>query len=147
MTCEPIALTLPHHIALLALLKAITLPAGAHLGGYDGEVPDHPTLDADGRVRPYWVLYGGNGDTSIDRRLAGYGSALLYDFGVTAVGGDNNRCLWAVDRINEALVGQRLVVGDRSGIVHPRLATDVVPNKALVPPRYVVAARFHVLTA
>lgn len=152
--CGSVAEILPHHEAILALLQAIapgpaTDTAAAYIGAYgEGEIPDKPPLDTDRRVLPYYVLHPTPGE-HIGRTVAGYSGAFLYSFGVTVVGGDLSRCLWAVDRLNAALVGSRLTVpGRQSGLIHPGPATGALSRAdAHSPNRHVAALRFDVATA
>lgn len=91
----------------------------AALKTYDGEIPqdDPPPADLDGRVHGHAILYTGPGhlhatalcDTPRDMTWTGQ---------VTAVGGDPNRCMWAVAKIRAALTGVRLTVaGAQSGLL------------------------------
>lgn len=145
-----VAEVLPHHDAILAVLQGIqgTLPSGGYLGVYDGEVNDSPVLDGDGRVRPYVVLRAGPA-YPCGQVLAGAFSVLDYRFGVACVGGDQRRCLWAMDRVNGALISQRLTVPGRlSGLVYPGPASPPVERvDPIAPPRYVAALLFDVLTS
>lgn len=93
--------------AVLAVLKAID-PINFPIT--DGEPDDRDLkFDPDGRVHPYAVLYLGNTATII-QRMCRTPDVRNFGFQVTAVGGDNDRCLWAVDLVEKHLVGRRLTL-------------------------------------
>jgi hypothetical protein len=132
--------TAPHHDAILARLNtAIT--------AYDAEVPPSPPVDPDGRVHPYTVLHMSAGEPVVDS-LAFTQDTLDLPFQVTCVGGDITRCLWAVDKVRGALLGQVLAVPGRS--LSP-IASDgnsgaPRPDEEVTPPRHFLAVLFRLVS-
>lgn len=149
--CEPVAEILPHHDAILALLKAAAPgpPPDAYLGVYDGKVTDDPPpADELGEVYAYCVLYSTPGEDR-DHNAVGHATTFLYSFDVTAVGPDQRACLWAIDQIRRALIGQRLCIPGRdSAFVHAGPAARALRRADQHSPnRHVAALTFAVVTA
>lgn len=118
--------------AILARLQAIP-----NLRTYDGEVPDSPPVDPDGRVHPYAVLYptaGMRRDSALNTRQ----DHLDWGFQVTVAGGDAQRATWAVDAVLASLLDHRpAVAGLSTGPI--RLAGDLGPlrrDDEVHPPRH-----------
>jgi hypothetical protein len=123
-----------HKDAVLALLDAI-----ANLDVYDGEPTDVPT-DAGGAVNPYAALYGGAG-TRFAGGLDGASVDFDWPFQVTAVGGDPNECLWAVDKVCAALLDVQPTVAGRSTW---RIYQDGEPGPVRQDPPTVSPRRYYV---
>lgn len=129
-----------HKNAVLALIQAV-----ANLNVFDAEVPETPPLDPDGRVHPYAVMWGDIG-TRVNSSLALDSADMDWPFQVTCVGGDINRCLWAVDKVCAALVDVSPVVAGRS--VWPIRQEAAGPDKPIrddkvQPPRWYVPLLFR----
>jgi hypothetical protein len=118
--------------AVIALLEAVP-----NLDVFDGAVKAR--MDSDGRAHPYAVLWSGPGrDNPDEERECGLGSARLWEFQVTAVGGDVARCRRAVDRTLTALLRKRLFAD--GGLIRlvadpgtEREDRDVTPTRWFVP--------------
>ena len=99
-----------------------------------------PTVDPDGRMHPYAVIYPEVG-RSLPVTLEGISSALRWGFTVICVGGDENRCLWAVDTVVRVLVDAEITVAGRDLVLvrqeiaspSPRRDDDVKPPRLSVP--------------
>lgn len=115
------------------------LQALSGMKAYDGEVPqdDPPPADEDGRVHPYSVLYAGAG-RQYTTALCDVPRDFAWSFQVTCVGGDRNRCLWAVMKVRVALTGLRLAVdGAQSGLLVETLDQPLVRrDDDPTPPRH-----------
>lgn len=133
---DPVA----HATAVLALLNSVT-----GLTVYDGEVPDTPPADAMGRVNAYAVLYASAAPSQRDA-IAGPSTRFPWSFQVTAVGGDRQRCSWAVKAVCGALVDQRLTV---AGFTSSPIGQDTGPgmgrDDTVVPPRLFQPLLFSLL--
>lgn len=108
---------------------------------------DAPPLDPDGAVHAYAVLYDAPGRRS-GSRVGSTRDRFDGLFQVTAVGGDNNRCLWCVDQVTTRLTGQLLTVPGRSK--KARLVEDesnatrsVIEDSDVTPYRYYVPLLFR----
>lgn len=121
------------HAAVLAVLRAID---PTNLTVYDGEVIPEPKKDNDERVHPYAVLYSDGGRPHATG-LCGTSDAHEWSFVVVCVGGDQNRCLWAVDKVRAALIDLELTVAGRSmhrvreEVEAPRVRRDDTVRPAL----------------
>jgi len=101
--------------------------------------------DGDGRAHQYACLYAAPGTRSReDERQNGLGGTTDNVFQVTAAGGDQRRCGLAVEKVLDALHGQRLPGG---GICRadafaptPRIDRDPSPSRAYVPLIFRVAS-------
>ncbi|MBO0826210.1 MAG: hypothetical protein J2P24_00370 [Streptosporangiales bacterium] len=123
---------------VLARLRAV-------IKTYDGEIPqdDPPPVDGDGRVRPYTVLYVNPG-SAYATTVCDTPRDMAWGFQVTCVGGDPDRCLWAVTKARTALTGARLTVdGARSGLlaetldrVFVRRDDEPTPSRHYAPIQY-----------
>lgn len=102
--------------------------------------PDDPWWDADGAVHAYACLYASPG-RKFSNRASGVPTNLGWSFQVTAVGGDDERCLWCLEEVRGRLTGARLVVdgvttapiteaGDPGTV---RIDRDVTPHRSYVP--------------
>lgn len=133
---------LPHHDAILAKLQAVTT-----MTTYDAEVPSSPPADPDGRVHPYVVLHVTPGEPTIDS-LAFTQNRLDLPFQVTCVGGDQNRCLFAVDKVRAALLGQVLTVTGRSlsPISSDGSGGAPLPDDDVTPPRHFLAVLLRLVS-
>lgn len=133
---------LPHHDAILAKLRTV-----ANLTTYDAEVAAAPPLDLDERVHPYDVLHMTAGEPAVDS-LAFTQNRLDLPFQVTCVGGDVTRCLWAVDQVRGALLGQVLAVAGRSlsPISSDGNSGAPQPDKDVTPPRHFTAVLFRLVS-
>lgn len=98
------------HAAVLAVLQGLD---SNNFKVYDGEVIPDPKVDKDQRVHPYAVLYSDPGHPHATG-LCGISDAFEWTFAVICVGGDQNRALWAVDKVRSALVDAELTVSGRS---------------------------------
>lgn len=132
----------PHRDAILAKLRAV-----ASLTTYDAEVASSPPLDPDGRVHPYAVLHMTAGDPTVDS-LAFTQNLLELPYQVTCVGGDQDRCLWAVDKVRGALLGQVLTVPGRSlsPITSDGNSGSPLPDDDVTPPRHFLAVLFRLVS-
>jgi hypothetical protein len=124
-------------IRLLRQAVLDLLDAAPGLNVFDGEVATDPPRDPDGRVHPYAVLYASPG-AHLTTALDGLHDLIRWSFQVTAVGGDAQRCAWAVDTALTALLDQRPTV---AGAVTARvgLAGDPGPARRdddVHPPRH-----------
>lgn len=131
MTSPPETRT--HKDAVHALLAAIP-----NLVAFDHEVDDDQlTVDADGRVEPYCVLYVGGGRRAFSN-LTHVSHDLDLAFQVTCVGGDPDECLWAVDKVCAALVDTQLTVAGRLvwRIRQEFEPSSPRPDYAVRPPRF-----------
>lgn len=129
----------PHHAAVLALLQAIP-----SFKVFDGEVAPEPDKDADQRVHPYAVLYSDPGKAWATG-LCGTSDALAWTFAVICVGGDQNRALWAVDKVRAALVDVELTVAGRS-VHRVRQELETAPvrrDDSIRPARFYVPLLFR----
>jgi len=119
------------HDAVLAALQAVLDNV------FDGEVPDSPPKDGDQRVQAYVVLYSGAG-RAYTEAVCATPTDLNWPFQITCVGGDETRCLWAIDATRSALTGRRLIVAGASvGLI--REDGDLGPirrDDAVQPPRH-----------
>lgn len=129
-----------HRNAILTVLQGIE-----HLTVFDGIVATQPTLDPDGKVHPYAVLWAA---AAFEERtsLAVTGTLLDLSFQVTCAGGDVNRCLWAVDQVRAALVGVRLTVTgwNPALISQPPGVPTVLLDEQPHPPRHYTPLQFRV---
>lgn len=122
-----------------AILAAVTVP---NLKLYDGEIPqgDPPPLDTDNRVKPYAVLYLATG-LAVRTSLSGSSDDYIdLSFQMTCVGGDQWRCLWAVDTVLTALLDRRLAVPGQTPtrIRQDGSAGPVRRDDQVSPPRFYV---------
>lgn len=99
-----------HHNAVLALLQGLD-PVNFKV--YDGEVDPKPVDDPDHRVHPYAVLYSDPGRPWAPA-LCHDSTSLAWTFEVVCVGGDQNRCLWAVDKVRASLTDAELAITGRA---------------------------------
>lgn len=147
--CGSVAEILPHHDAILALLKAIAPgpPPDAYLGVYDGRIPDPLPVDAAGEIYAYCVLYATPGQGE-NRNLAGHDTTFAYSFDLTVVGADQRNCLWALDRVRGGLIGRHLSVPGRdSGLIQAGPAARALRRATEhSPDRHVAALTFDVAT-
>ena len=135
-----------HHVAVLTYLRNGS-PAGFPV--YDSTVEPYtwgatshgqPTVDPDGRMHPYAVMYSEVG-RSLPVALEGISTALRWGFTVICVGGDENRCLWAVDTVVRVLVDAEVSVAGRDPVLvrqeiaspSPRRDDDIKPPRLFVP--------------
>lgn len=125
------------------LLRTVT-----NVNHFRGEVASAPPLDPDGRVHAYDVFYPGAGWRASNRLGAGL-NRLEWTFQVTCVGGDDNRCLWCVDKVRAMLTGARIQLdGARPGRI--RELGDrgpVIRDDDVNPPRYFLPLDFGVYVA
>lgn len=125
---------------VLARLRAV-------LKTYDGEIPqdDPPAADGDGRVHPYTVLYADAGRAHATT-LCETPRDFAWGFQVTCVGGDADRCLWAVARVRGALTGARLAVdGTQSALLVETLDRPLVRrDDEPTPPRHYAPIQYGV---
>jgi hypothetical protein len=122
-----------------------TVPA-AGVFVYCGEVkdtqgnPSTPPADPDTLIHPHLIFYPASGRVPFER----LGGGLLnvdWGFQVTCVGGDENRCMWTVDKVRTALLCKRITLnGAPTGPVYEdadagpvRRDDDVVPARYYVP--------------
>lgn len=111
--------------------------------GYRPGEPD-VAIDGDGRAHMYAALYVSPGGRNLeDERMSATGSTTVATFQVTAAGGDANRCLLAVQKVNAALEGRRVTGG---GIIRvdadpgtPRIDREPTPSRHYVPLLFRVA--------
>jgi hypothetical protein len=106
----------------------------------DTGAPVDPPLDPDTRVHPYAVVYFGAGQTAIDRESSAPVRTPI-TFQVSCVGGDDIRCLWAVDQVRTALVGQ-VVAGGR--VVEINDAGPLTSDEDLQPSRTMTHLIFRI---
>lgn len=128
------------HDEVWALLSNV-----AGVNAYDGEVPDTPPLDQDGRVHAYAVLYSSAG-LPLSLMLDAAQDSLLGGFQVTSVGGDPRRALWCLDRVRAALIGAEITIDGRPHVI---AASDIDPGPVrrdddVTPPRHYSVAIFDV---
>ncbi len=110
--------------ALVAMLRDVIDPplspdpTDATDGVHAGQAPGNPPADRLG-VHPYAVVYADPG--AAEPRFTGVEGALTVTWQVTCVGGTQNRCLSAVDRVRAALHLARVQVpgGPSSGTLAP----------------------------
>jgi hypothetical protein len=116
---------------------------------YRGEVkdssgnPSTPPVDPDALVHPHLIFYPSSGRVPFER-LGGGLLNVNWGFQVTCVGGDENRCMWAVDKVRAALLCKRITLdGAQSGQVYEDAdAGPVRRDDAEQPPRYFVPLLF-----
>lgn len=120
-----------------------------NVNSYDGQVPDTPPLDPDGRVHGYLVFYPSAGQR-YPSRLGARPSSVVWGFQVTCVGGDRTRCLWVADKVTSTLGGLRVDVGD-GRVVRVRELSDnqnrpvftdtaVTPTRSYLPLSFALSA-------
>lgn len=135
------------HAAVLGRLRG---PGGFNPADvHDGDVKD-PTLDADGRIQPYVVLWSAPGhdpERPITGSFTGGGEHRLH---VTVAGQDARSALWAHDRARALLDGVLVDVGDppvQAGIrwLDGYTADPVRPDKDYHPWRWFSPLLFSVL--
>lgn len=129
------------HDAVWAKLDAV-----ANINAYDGEVPNNPPLDADGRVHAYAVLYMSPGRLYAGA-LNGAQTSLDGTHQVTCVGGDATRALWCIDKVRTGLLGSITIAGR----VYTIRALDedpgnVRPDLDKTPPRHYGPVLFRLIT-
>lgn len=114
---------------------------GKSLGFRPGET--EVAMDGDDRAHMHAALYVGSGtDSTEDARSIGYGGTRVSTFQVTAVGGDRDRCLRAVQKVEAALHRKLAPSG---GVI--LLDFDPSPpreDRDPAPPRYFVPLPFRV---
>lgn len=115
--------------AVYALLQGIE-----HLNVYDGELPNDPPKDPDGRVHQYAVFFGGGGHAFGDRLNRSTPTDVSWTCRILFVGGDTTRARWAVDHIRAALTGKRPTAdGHLKEVLDDvtiRIENNVVPSRA-----------------
>lgn len=136
--------------AQLATIVLNALAAQPNLQVFDGE-PDSGlkclgymagktsvAMDGDGRAHIHAALYMGPGKPDDERAATAFASTNV-TFQVTAVGGDQSRCLLAIEKVKAALHGLR--VGDDSSLLicdpfDPgaiRVDRDPSPSRSYLP--------------
>jgi hypothetical protein len=116
---------------------------------YRGEVKDtagnpaSPPNDPDSRTHAHAIFYPSPGRVPFER-LGGGMLNVNWGFQVTCVGGDENRCMWAVDKVRAALLCKRITLdGAQSGQVYEDAdAGPVRRDDSVQPPRYFVPLLF-----
>jgi len=119
-----------------ALLRAIPDAQGFRA------VIDEPieTPPGDTRVKWYWVLYFGPGAMNEDR-IVPKTFVDYVNFQVTVAGGTEDRCLFGVGQVREALAGIEIA----SGLISEQ-PFDVGPpriDRAVTPPRHYVPLSYR----
>ena len=105
---------------------------------YNSGDPDtHRFWDPDARVHGYLVAYFGLG-RSFSSRVSDDANMLTWSFQVTCVGGDDNRCLWVIDKVRATLTGLRLrpTTGKLYEVTDPgpmRRDDDAAPPRFYLP--------------
>jgi hypothetical protein len=129
------------HDALWAKLDAV-----ASVNAYDGEVPNNPPVDADGRVHLYAVLYFTPGRLYASA-LDGAQTSLDGIQRITCVGGDPVRAANCVDKVRAGLIGPVTIAG-RSYLIRADEADPgpVRPDLDKTPPRHYVPVLFRLIT-
>lgn len=122
------------HAAVVAHLKATLTTVTVH----DGQVPDSPAADGEGRVYPYAVLWGAPGWVPVDARsLDGTaGGALTWPCPVTVAAGAPAWALQAVTLVRAALDGYRTPGGqlrEEPGSPPLRVDDTTTPRRWYVP--------------
>lgn len=124
------------------------LSAVPNLNTWRGEIldaagqPTNPPVDPDGRVHPYAVAYFGGGQ-ALGNRIAALPSRVSWSFQVTCVGGDDIRCMWAVDTVRAALSFKRVantVIRESTDPGPIRRSDDIQPSICWVPVMFTVNA-------
>lgn len=95
------------------------LDAHATLTVYSSVVDPAPPVDSNGVTKGYAVFhpFGGNADVSNLARVPGQ---LLWQFQVSAAGGNRTYVLWVVDTVRALLDGKTLTVaGTTAGLMQP----------------------------
>lgn len=111
------------HGAVLAALRAID---PANLQVYDAEVDGDPRKDNDKRVHPYLVFYSDAGNAK-RMSLCATTTSLAWGCEVVCVGGDQNRCLWAVDKARLVLDTELTIPGQTGQRLREEHATRLRP--------------------
>lgn len=111
------------HQAVLTALRAID---PANLEVFDGEVDKDPRKDNDKRTHPYLVLYSDPGSAK-RTSLCGTTNSLEWGCEVVCVGGDQNRCLWAVDKARAVLDTDLTIPGQTGQRLREEHATKLRP--------------------
>jgi hypothetical protein len=102
------------------------------------ETPPGATPDL--RVLAYWVLYFGGGQLNSDRAVPGlYVSSLT--FTVTVAAGTEDRCLWGIEQVRDALAGVELASGLISEVEQDLGSLRV--DRGVDPPRQFVPLNFR----
>ncbi|HEY3559660.1 MAG TPA: hypothetical protein VGL05_19460 [Kribbella sp.] len=113
---------------VLSMLRAIP-----NLNVFDGELPNDPPLDGDGRAHPYCVFFGGGGRAFGDRLNKSTPTDVVWTCRILIVGGDATRARWTLDEIRKALTGKRPT--DDGHLIEAlddvifRTETNVVPSR------------------
>lgn len=139
-------MTLPSVRLLTAAVVALLEEAAPTLTVYRSVVTD-PPKDSDGGVQPYAVVHPGAGAGDANA-LDDTPAQLAWPFQITCVGGDVDRCTWAVDAVRDQLDGATLMVagatvgrlredGDSGPL---RVDDDVTPPRLYLPLLYRVLA-------
>jgi hypothetical protein len=124
------------------MLTAANTASTVKVDLFTGEVTAR--TDGDGGVHPYLALFPGAGVRALtEADLTGGPGQRDWRFQVTAAGGDIPRCIRAVQRAQDVLVGQRL--DDTTGLIREdgdggpiRKDTTVAPARWYVPLLFVV---------
>lgn len=111
------------YAATLAELRAIDPD---NLEVFDAEVDGDPRKDNDKRVHPYLVFYADAGNAK-RTSLCGTTTALAWGCEVVCVGGDQNRCLWAVDKARTILDRELVIPGQTGQRLREEHATKLRP--------------------
>ena len=137
-----------------ALAGAIAARLGtvANLTVYVGEVPDDPpTIPNTSRVKPYAVLFSGDGSLFDEAPLtADVTGSLVWPFQVTVAAGYHDDLLAALDAVHGVLDGWTPVLADyQFGPIGTPPGYDAGPvrrDTTVEPPRFFLPAQF-LLTA
>lgn len=111
------------HTATLAVLRAVN---PTNLEVFDGEVGSNPRDDNDKRVHPYLVMYSTPG-RAVSTSMCATTRTLEWSCEVVCVGGDQNRCLAAVDAARTVLDTELVVPGQTGQRLREVHATRVRP--------------------
>lgn len=121
-----------------ALLQAVT-----NVNHYRGVVDTSPPKDPDGKVHAHTVFYPGAG-RQVATRSCATPAALAWSFQITCVGGDDNRCLWCVDKVRTGLADATVADGY---LIRPVRDADPGPVRRdddTEPPRFYLPLLFGV---
>lgn len=95
-----------------------------------------PTVDAQGRVTKYVVIYDGPG-TGWSPSIAQQPSAATYSAQLTCVGPDANSCRWVIREARKAVVGQPAGTGQGVFVEPPGERPPIRPDRSARPARWV----------
>lgn len=140
-------MTLPSVQALTRAVAAL-FDSAVGLTFYRSIVDPPPPVDANGVVMAYAVLHPQPGDATTGS-LTHQPGQLVWGFHLTAAGGDDNYCGFAVDQIRARVDGRTLTVsGVKVGLMQPpfgAIPPPMRPDLNVAPPRLFVPLEYRVM--